>query len=204
MKPLKTISATLMITLGGVFSSIGAQLMEVPMRGPIPFASFDQDGSGTVSQQEFETAHAERKDERYAQGLPMGGTGSVPTFQFLDGDGDGQLTMDELAAGQKAHRAMNQGMGPGGGPGKGGGRGSMPVFSDCDVDGDGKLTEAEFNQARAMRIAKRTEQGYLMKNIANAPSFADIDGNGDGVVDAGEFSAHQARHSQQRRQSFNQ
>jgi len=92
----------------------------------------------------------------------------------------------------------------GGGPGGGMGRGmgwQAPPFSAFDLDGNGVLTEAEFYQARAQRIAERSQQGYAMRGLANAPEFSAIDRNGDGQVDASEFASVQARHRQQRFQT---
>ncbi|WP_242469608.1 EF-hand domain-containing protein [Rhabdochromatium marinum] len=70
----------------------------------------------------------------------------------------------------------------------------MPSFQDFDANGDGQLTQTEFEQARAQRIAERSQQGYQMRGLASAPSFADMDTNNDGVMDPDEFEAAQARH----------
>ena len=84
----------------------------------------------------------------------------------------------------------------------GGGMGwQAPAFTEFDLDGNGVLTEAEFYQARAQRIAERSQQGYAMRGLANAPEFGEIDRNGDGQVDATEFTSAQARHRQQRFQT---
>lgn len=72
----------------------------------------------------------------------------------------------------------------------------MPVFADFDGDGDGRVSQSEFDQTRAQRIAERSQQGYQMRNLANAPSFADLDTNGDGVLDQEEFTAGVAAHHQ--------
>jgi hypothetical protein len=37
---------------------------DVPVRGPVPFNSFDTDGNGRVSQEEFKRAHSERLQQR--------------------------------------------------------------------------------------------------------------------------------------------
>ncbi|MCK7576317.1 MAG: hypothetical protein MZV65_10740 [Chromatiales bacterium] len=70
------------------------------------------------------------------------------------------------------------GWGPGGGMGRGMGW-QAPAFAEFDLDGNGVLTEAEFYQARAQRIAERSQQGYAMRGLANAPEFSAIDRNGD-------------------------
>lgn len=75
---------------------------------------------------------------------------------------------------------------------------NMPKFSDCDLNGDGKILEQEFYDARAKRISQRAQQGYQMRNLANAPSFADMDTNSDGAISPEEFRVHQAQHRQQR------
>ncbi|MGQ9830593.1 MAG: EF-hand domain-containing protein [Thermochromatium sp.] len=72
----------------------------------------------------------------------------------------------------------------------------MPAFAKFDLDGNGLLTQAKFDQARAQRIAKRSQQGYPMRGLTNALGFSDIDLNGDGQVDAAEFAAARARHRQ--------
>lgn len=69
-----------------------------------------------------------------------------------------------------------------------------PAFAEFDLDGNGAISEQEFNQARSKRIAERAQQGYPMRNLANAPAFADIDSNGDGSLSQEEFARHQASH----------
>lgn len=82
------------------------------------------------------------------------------------------------------------------GPGAGVGR-NMPAFAEFDLNGDGVLIEQEFYEARADRIKERSQQGYPMRNLANAPSFEAIDLNGDGRITPDEFTAGQAQHLQQ-------
>jgi Ca2+-binding EF-hand superfamily protein len=185
------------------FLPIHAQAEEMPVRGPVPFATFDKDGNGLISEQEFHATRARRMAGREAEGRPMRGAASAPSFTELDTNADGQLTQDELAAGQQTRMEQRRGMGMGRGPGMGQGMGmgrNMPAFSDYDLDGDGKILEKEFSEARSMRISERTQQGYRMRNIANAPSFADIDTNGDAEIDSEEFTAHQSQRRQQQAQ----
>lgn len=109
-----------------------------------------------------------------------------------------------MGSGGMGTGGMGPGMGrgpegrPGMGPGMGMGRmgGQMPTFSSFDADGDGLLSEDEFAQGRAQRIKERSEQGYQMRNLANAPSFADVDQNGDGQVDKDEFERARMHHGQ--------
>jgi hypothetical protein len=74
---------------------------------------------------------------------------------------------------------------------------SMPVFADFDLNADGTLTKQEFDEARAKRIAERSQQGYPMRNLPNAPTFEAIDADGDGRVGPEEFATHQAEHRAQ-------
>ena len=198
-------SVGLIIAFMSVFSPISAQSEEIPVRGPIPFTDFDKDGNGLISEEEFNAVRGERMATRAAEGRPMRGAASAPSFSKLDTNGDGQLTQDELAAGQKAQMEKRREMGMGRGQGRGMGQGmgmgrNMPAFSECDLDGDGKILEKEFNEARSKRISERVQQGYKMRNLDNAPSFADIDTNGDGEISAEEFTAHQSQRRQQRAQ----
>lgn len=74
---------------------------------------------------------------------------------------------------------------------------NMPSFAEFDLDGNGILTEQEFYEARSQRIQQRVQQGYPMRNLANAPAFQAIDLDGDGRVTPEEFAAAQAQHRQQ-------
>ncbi len=96
---------------------------------------------------------------------------------------------------------MRSGMGPGMGPGMGRGMGpgmgqmggQLPAFSSFDANGDGVISAEELAQGRAERIKERSQQGYPMRNLANAPSFEAIDQNGDGQIDKDEFERAQRR-----------
>jgi len=195
----------MVLAFAGVFVPIGAQAEAIAARGPIPFATYDADGNGLITEQEFRAVREERMAARTAEGKPMRGAVGAPNFSDFDINGDGHLIPDELAAGQKAQmekrRGMGMGMGMGQGRGMGQGMGrNMPAFSDYDLDGDGIILAEEFNEARSKRISERAQEGYQMKNLGSAPSFADIDANGDGQIDPREFISHQDQRRQQRTQ----
>ena len=172
---------------------------ELPMRGPIPFANYDSDGNGFITEQEFTQVQSERMATKVAQSRPMKGAGNAPSFDAFDEDHDGRLTEEELIAGQQAQmqsrrgRVSNMGQGRSKGIGMRG-NSNMPSFSQFDINSDGIILEEEFNKARAARITERVEQGYPMRNIANPTNFADIDTNGDTEVTAKEFAEHQVKH----------
>ena len=197
----KTYTVGLVITFSSVLLPVSAQSEEIPARGSIPFAAYDKDNNGLVSENEFNAVRGERMSTRAAEGRPMRGAASAPSFLEFDTNGNGQLTQDELAAGQKAQMEKRQGMGMGQGRGMGKGMGmNMPTFSEYDLDGDGKLLEKEFYEARGKRISERAQQGFQMRNLENAPSFSDIDTNGNGEISPEEFTARQSQHHLQRRQ----
>jgi len=194
-------SSCLLIAFAIVFFPISAQSEEIPARGPIPFAAYDKDGNGLIGKEEFRAVRGERRATRAAEGRPMRGAASAPAFSKLDTNGDGQLTQEELTAGQKAQmeRRRRMRMGRGHGTGRGMVR-NMPAFSEYDLDGDGRILEKEFNEARSKRISERAQQDYRMKNLGKAPSFTDIDANGNGEISVEEFAAHQSWCCQQRAQ----
>ena len=197
----KTYTVGLVITFSSVLLPVSAQSEEIPARGPIPFDVYDKDNNGLVSENEFNAVRGERMSTRAAEGRPMRGAASAPSFSEFDTNGNGQLTRDELAAGQRAQMEKRQGMGMGQGRGMGKGMGmNMPTFSEYDLDGDGKLLEKEFYEARGKRISERAQQGFQMRNLENAPSFSDIDTNGNGEISPEEFTARQSQHHLQRRQ----
>ena len=206
------------LVLVSIFGIASASVLseELPLRGPIPFASYDKDGNGYVSEQEFLDVRKERVAAKAAQGRPMKRAGNAPSFARFDENNDGQLTEHELISGQQKqmqNRRANKGksfnQGQGQRQGKGMGRNSnMPSFSDFDMNNDNVILKDEFYEARAKRIEKRVEQGYPMRNIANPPTFEDIDINDDGGISAKEFKEHKQSQMQNRRankgKSFNQ
>ncbi|MCI2285336.1 EF-hand domain-containing protein [Colwellia sp. MSW7] len=59
------------------FSTISAEL---PVSGPVPFANYDLDGNGSISEQEFTQVRSERMASKAAQGRPM--KGPVPPLHL--------------------------------------------------------------------------------------------------------------------------
>ncbi len=68
------------------------------------FSTFDINGDGGVTKQEFYDARAQRMRERAQQGYPMRNAANAPPFESVDGDGDGVVSPDEFAAAQAEHR----------------------------------------------------------------------------------------------------
>lgn len=115
---------------------------------PPPFSSFDENGDGLVSEEEFNTRRAAHIAERAAAGGKMKGLESAPSFADLDTDGDGMLSEAELLAGQKAHMKAMHKQHKGYGEYKGKGK---PAFGDLDLNGDGCIDLDEFTKHQAER-----------------------------------------------------
>jgi len=218
----KTIPVALIIAMTSISSPVGAQSVDIPMRGPMPFAAFDTDGNGFVSEKEFNAAHGQRMAARAAEGRSMRGAASAPSFSAFDTNSDGQLTESELTAGRKAQMekrrdmSMGQGMGMGPGygrgmgmwpgygrgmgmgPGYGQGMGMGPGYGRGMGPGYGQGMGMGPGYGPGMGVNERAQQGYQMRGPGNAPSFTDIDANGDGAISPDEFNAHQAQRRQQR------
>ncbi len=75
------------------------------MHGPPPFAEFDANGDGAVSEEEFDAARARHMAERAEAGGKMRGASSHPAFADADTDGDGALSEAELEAMHETHMA---------------------------------------------------------------------------------------------------
>lgn len=79
------------------------------MGGQMPtFSSFDADGDGLLSEEEFAQGRAERIKERSQQGYPMRNLRNAPSFEAIDQNGDGQIDKQELQSAQMQHRRMMQ------------------------------------------------------------------------------------------------
>jgi Ca2+-binding EF-hand superfamily protein len=177
--------AVLGVMMGGGIGMADGDVPELPLRGPIPFELFDLDGSGAISEVEFEQVHDRRDEAREKAGLPP--TRRRHAFGDVDGDGDGQITSLELRA---VHGAGGAGRGRGMGRGPGMGRGvDPPVFSEFDSNGDGAIDEPEFAEGRAARVTARAKEGRMLRGMATAPPFAELDTDGDGSLTPEEFTA---------------
>jgi len=184
-------------------TSIFSISAELPARGPIPFANYDRDGNGLISEQEFTQVRSERRLQKATQGLGMKRSETAPLFSTFDLNLDGQLTPEELSTGQQAQLQARRGKAQGANMARGKNKGlrqeqPMPRFAKFDLNGDGVILEQEFNAARAARIKNRVEQGYSMQNIGNVNTntFADIDSDNDGKISSAEFTEHQASQRQ--------
>jgi len=176
--------AMAMTTLLGAGVLMAAGPMSPP--GPIPFTTYDTNGDGRVSVDEFYAARNARIAEQARKGGMMRNAGNAPAFEQFDTDGDGYLSENELLKGQMAHMQENRMNRPMGGQ-RGPGARRMASFSDFDSNSDGVVTQEEFDQTRAARQAGKATQGYPMRNAASSPGFASFDSNGDGVLTPDEF-----------------
>lgn len=205
------IATSLLSVLGGFVLSVSVQAKEGSGHGPAPFSVFDMDENGFVSEEEFNSVRQQRMAARASEGKKMRCAKYAPSFADLDTDGDGQLSPEELTAGQKQHREKCQSTGKGEGKGHGQGhgqgkgmKGEMPSFSDFDLDGDGVISESEFNEGHAKHMSKMAAEGHQMKHAGEAPGFSGIDTNGDGEISEQEFADHQAEHRKQMKERHGQ
>lgn len=80
------------------------------MQGNRPaFSDFDVDGNGSISEPEFNEAHAKRMSEMAAQGRQMKHAGEAPGFSGIDTDGDGGISEQEFSEHQSAHHPQKHG-----------------------------------------------------------------------------------------------
>lgn len=170
------------------FSAAGAQAADIPLRGPVPFESFDTDGNKMISPQEFVETHNQRKKMRADANMPMGRMPANQAFTDFDTNGDNLISADELDAGRTAMRqqgggprqgmppGMGRGMGPGMGPGPGMGRGP------------------------GMGPGRGMGRGPGMYRGTQMPAFPDFDQNGDGGLSSEEFNEARDQRMRQRAQ----
>lgn len=128
---------------GGAEGAGGPGMGQMLQRLPLMMA-LDADSDGVISAKEIE--------------------GAVAALKTLDKDGDGKITMQELAPQRGAG-------GPGGDrPGAGGGPAMMEqMFASRDKDGDGKLSGDEIPEMLKGRLER-------------------IDENGDGAIEKSELA----------------
>ncbi|MGA9574955.1 MAG: EF-hand domain-containing protein [Lysobacterales bacterium] len=194
----KRITQGLVTVFAGCVLGLVAQADEGYRHGPVPFAEFDMDGNGSISESEFYSVREQRMAAMASEGRKMRCAADAPTFADIDTNGDGQLNPEELVAGQKSHMEKCRAMGPGEGMG---GKHHMPVFANIDVDSDGMISASELNAAHAKRMSEMAAQGHKMKHADDMPDFSSIDSNGDGGISEQEFSDHLSAHHKQMQQN---
>lgn len=191
--------------LFGLLLTGGVNAGDMPLRGPLGFETFDANGDNMISPQEYVETHNKRKQLREQAGMPIKRM-PTPSFTDFDSNGDNLISKEELETGRQAMGRGMMGQGKGSGRGMGpcgrgmGGGFNMPAFGDFDINKDGVLKKDEFLEARGKRMAKRSEQGYALRNAASAPSFEDIDSDGNGEISEQEFAEHQRQHRMMRQQ----
>jgi hypothetical protein len=96
----------LTLFLTGVTAVAQAQRGEGP--DPMTFAEADQNGDGTLTEEEYLEARAERLANRAQAGYRMRMVSQAPDFSDLDLDGDGEVGPEEFARAQARHRAQRR------------------------------------------------------------------------------------------------
>ena len=153
--------AIIMAILSGAFTLASAESEEeIPIRGPIPFATYDLDGSGIIDAEEFTAVQTERQQQRAMQRIPKSNAPPPPTFADFDRNGDGGINEDELLAGQKAQMLKRADMMETGKP-PGIGMGHIPLFSEFDLNNDGVIMEHEYTEAQEKRVSEREKLGFM-------------------------------------------
>jgi EF hand len=91
-------------------------------RGPMSLASYDMDGNGNITENEFNSAREKQQAEMQASGRAGRGMANAPSFADTDTNEDGQISAEELKTMQEKQQS---GRGTGRGMGKGKGKGNQ-------------------------------------------------------------------------------
>ncbi len=89
------------------------QAETIPSSGPVPFASYDQNKDGSISEKEFYDVRDKRMKARAESGRMMRNASNAPEFSEFDANKDGKITPEELQAGQNARMQQRGGRGMG-------------------------------------------------------------------------------------------
>ncbi len=118
---MKTTQKLTMAIILGIFSISATVVLaaDVTARGPLPFSTWDADGSGGISEQEFNIIREQRQEAVKASGRLGRGMANSAPFYDIDTDNDGEISAQELNTYQINRRA-GRGRGMGAGRGSGG------------------------------------------------------------------------------------
>ncbi len=104
MKMKKTLLAAMILGTLGLTAAMAAA---TTTPGQVPFASWDADNDGTVTEQEFNTMREQRQAAMKNSNRMGRNMAAAPTFTQIDTDGDGLITAEELATRQQSMRGRH-------------------------------------------------------------------------------------------------
>lgn len=162
--------------------------------GPASFETFDRDGSGAISEAEFDAVRGARRGAAAQAGRPMRRAADSLSFKEIDRDGDGQLTRQEFDGAHAAQPAR-----PGSRPGAGAGMGPSSGGRGAGMGPGGGGRGAGMGPGGGGRGV-----GMGPGAGVNRPSFKDYDLNQDGAITEPEFHAARSGRIQDRLQEGRQ
>ena len=68
----------------------------LPLRGPLPFATYDVDNNKVITQEEFDAIKTERMNQKKESGRLMQNISNAPIFSDIDTNSDGVISQEEL------------------------------------------------------------------------------------------------------------
>jgi len=108
----KTTFMAVVATMFGV-APLMLQAETIQSSGPVPFASYDQNNDGSISEKEFYNVRDERMKAREDSSRMMRNASNAPEFSEFDANKDGKITPEELQVGQNARMQQRGGRGMG-------------------------------------------------------------------------------------------
>jgi len=144
--------------------SLSSLSAELPVRGPITFATYDSNGDGFISEQEFDQVRSDRMatkkagkghsmepGRRKADGMSKGR--NMASFTKFDLNSDGVILKQEFydARAARTKAGVKQGY-----PMRN--LANAPSFEDIDSDGNGEILSEEFAQYHVNRQQKMMQK----------------------------------------------
>jgi len=92
----------------GIAVPVTLNAEDIPPTGPLSFTTYDSNGDGIVSEDEFSSVREARQAAQASDERPMANAASAPAFSDFDANKDGQLSSDEFSARQATRMQERQ------------------------------------------------------------------------------------------------